>query len=28
VRIEDLVIVTGDGGEAVTAIPKELTVIG
>jgi Xaa-Pro aminopeptidase len=28
VRIEDLVIVTEDGGEAVTAIPKELTVIG
>jgi len=28
VRIEDLVIVTEDGGEAVTSIPKELTVIG
>src|SRR5947208_12661448 len=28
VRIEDLVIVTEDGGEAITAIPKELTVIG
>ena len=27
VRIEDLVILTEDGGEALTRIPKELTVV-
>jgi Xaa-Pro aminopeptidase len=28
VRIEDLVIVTDDGGEVVSSLPKELRVIG